>query len=69
MRSALEITFEAKREDAEGLIQAEHGEAALESLYSFSDLDCIIDVKLTDGWLRYVLIDGDDEPSTLRRIG
>lgn len=68
MKSNLERKYAALRESAEALVAAEHGE--VKSLCSFSGLDCIIDVKLEDGWIRYILVeDGDDEPNSLRRIG
>ncbi len=72
MKSALELILSAKKERAEKIIQAEHGDAALDALYNFSDLDCIVDVKLEEGWIRYVFIEGDDDdgtPDSLRKIG
>lgn len=71
MKSNLEKRLGAQRESAEALVRAEHGDGALEILCSFAELECVADVKLEDGWIRYLLIEGgegegDDE---LRRIG
>lgn len=70
MKSALETTLSNKKERAEAVIEKEHGDDALDALYNFSELDCIIDLKLEAGWIRYVFIEGDDEgtPDSLRRI-
>lgn len=69
MKSADEIRMGKQRESSELLIEQEHGEKALDTLFSFSHLECIADVKLEEGWIRYVLIEGGDEPDKLRRIG
>lgn len=68
-KTNLERRFDAQRASAEKLVAEEHGDKALEVMCSFSELDCVADVKLEDGWIRYILIEGDDEPDTLRRIG
>lgn len=71
MKSNLEKRFDAQRESAEGLVKAAHGEDVITIMCSFSELDCIADVKLAkEGWIRYALVaNGDDEPDELRRIG
>lgn len=70
MKSNLEQKLGKLRESAETLIRAEYGEDALEILCSFSDLDCIADVKLEGEWVRYEVVqNGDDEDNELRRIG
>lgn len=69
MKTNLEKTYAAKRESAEALVAAEYP-GHVELLCSFSNLDCIIDVKFEDGWQRFELVEGgDDEPNELRRIG
>lgn len=70
MKSVAEKKMCDSRDEAEVLIRAEHGDAALEIICSFAELECIADVKLEGGWIRYALIEnGDDEPSELRKIG
>lgn len=70
MKSPLEKRLNASRESAEALVREAHGDDALEILCSFSELECVADVKLEDGWIRYLLLEnGDDEPNELRRIG
>lgn len=70
MKSNLEKRLNASRESARELVREAHGDDALEILCSFSELECIADVKLEDGWIRYLLLEnGDDEPNELRRIG
>lgn len=71
MRSALEQTLTDKKAQAEAVIAEEHGDDALDALYNFSDLDCIIDLKSEkEGWIRYVFIEGDEDggSDSLRRI-
>lgn len=68
-KTTLERRFDAQRASVEKLAAAAHGDDATEVMCSFSELDCVVDVKLKDGWVRYALIDGDDEPDELRRIG
>jgi hypothetical protein len=68
VKSAFEHACAKKREAAEALIYAAHSDI-VEVLFSFSHLDCIIDVKVDEGWLRYELVEpSEDEPSTLRRL-
>lgn len=69
MKSADEIRMGEQRESSELLVKQEHGEKALDTLFSFSHLECFVDVKLEEGWIRYALIEGGDEPDQLRRIG
>ena len=69
MKSNAEYRMCEQRESAEALVKAEHDKKALDMTFSFSHLECIIDVKLEEGWIRYVLIEGGDEPDKLRRIG
>lgn len=71
MKSNLEIRLNAQRESAEALVAAAHGEAALEVICSFSNLECVADVKLEEGWIRYLLIEGGEgeDDDMLRRIG
>lgn len=70
MKSALETRFGAQRESAAALVAAEHGDEALEIICSFSNLECVADVKLEDGWVRYLLIEGGEgeNDDVLRRI-
>lgn len=71
MKSNLEKRLQASREEAERLIKAELGDDALEIVCSFSELECIADVKVEgEGpWRRYVLLEnGDDEDCEIRRI-
>jgi hypothetical protein len=69
MKSQFEQHCHAQRESAEALIKAEFGDEASGFLFSFSELECVIDFKLGKTWVRYVLIDNDDEPDKLRKIG
>lgn len=72
MRSNLEKQLTASRTEAERLIKEELGDDALEILCSFSELECIADVKIADEttWRRYLLLEnGDDEACEIRRIG
>lgn len=70
MRTPLEATFGDTKERAEALIESTHGDDAIEALFSFSGLDCVVDLKLEAGWIRYVFIQGDDAAGdALRRIG
>jgi hypothetical protein len=71
MKSNLEKRLNAQRTSAESLVRAEHGDDALEVLCSFTELECVADVKLKDGWIRYLLIEGGEgeNDDTLRRIG
>jgi hypothetical protein len=68
-RSSLEKRLAAQRQKAEKLVLQAHGDDALEVICSFTELDCVVDVKLgaESDWIRYVLI--EDEPPALRRIG
>lgn len=69
MKSNLEKQLHESKESAESLVRAKHGEAALEIICSFSELDCYADVKLEGEWIRYALMqNGDDEENELRRI-
>jgi hypothetical protein len=68
MKSAAEIKMGQQRESAESLVKKEQGAKALDMTFSFSHLECVIDVKLEEGWIRYLLIEGGDEPDKLRRI-
>lgn len=70
MRSTLEKKLHSKRDSAEALIRGEHGEAALNIMCSFSELECVIDVQLEGGWIRYLLIEGGEgeNDDALRRI-
>ena len=71
MKSNLEKRLDAQRESAEKLVKAEHGDDALEILCSFTELECVADVKLEGGWIRYLLIEGGEgeDDDSLRRIG
>lgn len=72
MKTNLEKQLQASRTEAEKLIKAELGDDALEIICSFSDLECVIDVKVADeaAWRRYLLLEnGDDEDCEIRRIG
>jgi hypothetical protein len=69
MKSPLEKRFSAQKESAEALIAAEFGDEASGFVFSFSELECVIDFKLGKTWVRYVLIDNEDEPDKLRQIG
>lgn len=70
MKSNLEKRLCQSRESAEDLVRAEHGDDALDIICSFSELDCYVDVKTKDGWIRYGLLqNGDDEADELRRLG
>lgn len=70
MKSNLEKKLCELREATEVLVRAEHGDGAKEILCSFAEFDCIADVRLETGWLRYELVqNGDDEENELRRIG
>lgn len=71
MKSALEIRYNRQRESAEVLVKAEHGDDALDIMCSFSHLDCIVDVKLKDEWIRYELVEGGEgeNDDSLWRIG
>lgn len=69
MKSADEIRMGKQRESSELLIEQELGEKALNTIFSFSHLECYVDVKLKEGWIRYALIEGGDEPDKLWRIG
>lgn len=70
MKSNLEKRLHILRESAEQLVRVKYGEEALEIICSFSELDCIADVKLEGEWVRYELVqNGDDEDNELRRIG
>jgi hypothetical protein len=70
MKSTAEKRMCDSRDAANELLAVEHGDAALEVLYSFSELECFADVKLEAGWVRYALMEnGDDEACELRRIG
>lgn len=70
MKSNLEKQLCEERDSVETLVKAKHADVE-EILCSFSELDCIADVKLESGeWLRYTLIlNGDDEENEIRRIG
>lgn len=71
MKSNLEKKLHASREEAKRLIHVKLGDDALEILCSFSDTECIADVKVADegAWRRYLLLEnGDDEDCELRRI-
>jgi len=70
MKSNLEKQLCEERESAETLVNDTHGDDVVEIICSFSDRDCIADVKLKGvGWIRYELIlNGDDEENELRRI-
>lgn len=70
MKSNLEKKLHALRESAEKLVRAEHGDGALKILCAFSDMECVADVKLATGWVRYLLLEGgdDEDGDTLRRI-
>ncbi len=68
LKSNAEYRMGTQRESAQGLVEKEHGKKALNMIFSFSYLECVIDVKLEEGWIRYVLIE-DDEGDKLRRIG
>lgn len=70
MKSNLEKQLCEERASAEALIKEEHDDV-VEIICSFSELDCIADVKLEGQavWIRYTLIlNGDDEDNELRRI-
>lgn len=69
MKSADEIRMGEQRASSELLIEQTHGEKALNTIFSFSHLECYADVKLEDGYIRYALIEGGDEPDRLWRIG
>lgn len=68
MKTTDEIRMGNQRESAEALIKTTHGDKALDIVFSYSHLECFVDVKLEEGWIRYVVIE-DDEDNTLRRIG
>ena len=71
VKSNLEKRLNMQRKSAEALVREAHGDGALKILCSFTELECVADVKLESGWIRYLLIEGgDDEDSdSLRRIG
>lgn len=69
-KTTLERRFDALRNEADALIEAAHGD--VEVLYSFTELECVADVKLAPGgWIRYLLVEGGEGEGdgTLRRIG
>lgn len=70
-KTNLEKRFDVQRASVEKLVAAEHGDKALQVMCSFSELECVADVKLEDGWIRYILIEGgdDEDDDSLRRIG
>lgn len=70
-KTNLEQRLAAQRKSVEALVRTAHGDAALKILCSFTELECIADVKLEDGWIRYLLIEGgdDEDNDSLRRIG
>lgn len=68
MKSAFEQHCHAQRTSAEALIEAEFGDEASDFVFSFSELELVIDFKLGKTWVRYVLIDNDDEPDKLRKL-
>jgi hypothetical protein len=71
LKSNLEKRFDAQRASAEALVKEEHGDDALQILCSFTELECVADVKLEGGWIRYILIEGGEGEGddSLRRIG
>jgi len=72
MKSNLEKRFDGQRAETEALIAAAHGDDVLEVLCSFTELECVADVKLAkEGWIRYLLVEGGDGEGdgVLRRIG
>lgn len=71
MKSNLEKRFSAQRESVEELVAAAHDDV-VEVMCSFSELECVADVKLEkEGWIRYLLIEGGEgeDDDSLRRIG
>lgn len=71
MKSAYEIRCGRQRESATALVKAALGDEALSVMCSFANLDCIIDVKLQEGWIRYELVEGGEgeNDDSIRRIG
>lgn len=69
MKSNFEIKCHKQRESAEALLKAELGDDALNVVYSFANLECVLDVQVKDQATsyRYILIE-DEDGDSLRRI-
>lgn len=71
MKTNLEKRLNVQRASAEALVKAAHGADLVDMMCSFTELECVADVKLeSEGWIRYLLIEGGDDENadTLRRI-